>query len=341
MMTKVKIVISSRSVITLMIFALLAWITYLSKDVLLLFFASFVIASALLPSVDWLSKKMPRGLAVAAIYTTIFLVMATMLVPFFYVISEQVNEFIKQIPSYMNEINKLIDYMRFNNSIQIPNFSEMLSTTTGIGKNIVNQSINLTANVMGGFIAAFTLATIILFLLLDKTEITKGFLKFFPEDTREKTEYIAKTISHKVGGYVRGQLIIMFITGLLTGIALYFAGVKFAPLLGMLAGIMEIIPIVGPILAAILAAIIATTQYPLLGLITIIIFFVVQRIQNHIISPWVFGKFLDLHPLIIILALLITASTIGVIGVILSPAIAAAVYVLIQELYLKEINEEN
>lgn len=342
-MNKLKVVVSSRSVVTLILWILFFWAIFVCKDVLMLIFASFVIASALLPVVDWMSNKMPRGLAVGIIYSLGFLALAVFFIPFYIVLIEQLREFIRQTPTYITEIDKLVTFMKASSkgTLPVPHVSDLLSTSTALGKNIVDQSINLTVNIVGGMIAAFTLATVVLFFLLDKEKIKSGFLKFFPKDAREITEEITINISHKVGGYVRGQLIIMFLTGLLTAIALYVAGVKFALLLGMLAGLMEIVPIVGPILAAALAIIVALTQSPILAVITLAIFFTVQRIQNHILSPWIFGKFLDLHPLIIIFAILVTASTLGIIGVILSPAVAAAVFVLIQELYLKRINPEN
>lgn len=342
-MNKLKVVVSSRSVVTLILWILSFWAIFVCKDVLMLIFASFVIASALLPTVDWMSKKMPRGLAVGIIYSIGFLALAVFFIPFYVVLIEQLREFIRQIPTYITEIDQLVTFLKSSSkgALPVPHVSDILSTSTTLGKNIVDQSINLTVNIVGGMITAFTLATVVLFFLLDKEKIKSGFLKFFPKDAREITEEITISISHKVGSYVRGQLIIMFLTGLLTAIPLYLAGVKFALLLGMLAGLMEIVPIVGPILAAALAIIVALTQSPLLAFITLVIFFTVQRIQNHILSPWIFGKFLDLHPLIIIFAILVTASTLGLIGVILSPAIAAAVFVLIQELYLKRISPED
>ncbi|MFH0702872.1 MAG: AI-2E family transporter [bacterium] len=340
-MNSIKIVISSRSIILVILFLILVWLIYQAKDVILLLFASFVIASALSPVVDWLSKKMPRAVAVSIIYVLGFIILATILIPLCMVLIEQTQEFLKQIPVYLNEVERFADKWQIvSKNFGVFNFSHILSYTANLGENIVNQSINITISFFTGIIAAFTLAVIVLYLLLDKQEVKTGFLKFFPEKTREKTEFIINIISKKVGGYVRGQLLLMLAVGLLTALGLFIIRIDFALLLGLLAAILEIVPIIGPVLSAIPAIIIALAKNPVLAFSVIGVYFVVQRIENNFLTPLILGKFLDMHPLIIIIVLLLAASTLGIIGVVLAPAIAAAAYVLIQELYLNKINQK-
>lgn len=337
-MNTIKIVISPRSVVLVLAFLLLSWLIYQSKDIILLLFASFVIASALFPVVDWLSKKMPRILAVSLIYLIGFIILATVLIPFFSVLIGQSQEFAKRLPVYTKEIYNFITDLQITTGGLFPDFQEILSSTANMGQNIVSQSINITINLFTGIVAVFTLAVIVFFLLLDKKELKDGLLKFFPEQMKEKAESITKTISQKVGGYVRGQLLLMLAVGLLTALGLTIIRVDFALLLGLLAGILEIVPIIGPVLSAVPAIIVALAQDPWLVLWVILVYLIVQRIENSFLTPLILGKFLDMHPLIIIAALLFAASVLGVIGVILSPAIAAVIYVLVQELYLNRIN---
>jgi len=340
-MNTIKSIISTKSILLFFVLAVLSLFIYQIKDVLLLLFASFIIASALFPTIDWMSKKMPRGLAVFIIYIAGLIIIATVFVPMFAVLAEQTQEFIKQAPSYWNDIEKFISNIKIisKNYGMMPNTPQILSTTAGIGENIVSQSINFTIGIFTGIIAAFTLAVIVLFLLLDKEELKSGLLKFFPEDMRNKAEVITATISKRVGGYVRGQLILMLMVGLLTTLGLFILNIKFALLLGLIAGILEIIPIVGPILSAVPAVIVALAQNPILALWVILVYLIVQRIENSFLTPLILARFLELNPLIIIIAILIAASTLGVTGVILAPPIAASIYVLVQELYLNKINQ--
>jgi predicted PurR-regulated permease PerM len=339
-MDTIKSIISTKSILLFFALAILTVFIYQIKDVLLLLFASFIIASALYPTVDWMSKKMKRGLAVFIVYTLGLIIIATVLVPFFAILIEQTREFLKQAPSYWDQIEKFISDVRIvsKNYGMLPNIPQILTTTAGLGQNIVNQSINFTIAIFTGVITAFTLAIIVLFLLLDKEELKDGLLKFFPENMRDKAESITATISKKVGGYVRGQLILMLMVGLLTSLGLFLLNIKFALLLGLIAGILEIIPIVGPILSAVPAIVVALAQDPILALWVIVVYLVVQRIENSFLTPLILGKFLELNPLIVIIAILIAASTLGVAGVILAAPIAASVYVLVQELYINRIN---
>lgn len=335
-----KIVIVPKSIIAGIAFIILTWIIYQSKEMILLLFASFIIASALYPLVDWLNKRMPRSFAVAIVYFLGFVILATVLIPASIILIQQAHEFLTQMPVYWKEIEKFITEWQINAkySSLMPDFNQILSNTSSIGQNIVNQSISLTLNFFTGILAALTMATIILFLLLDKKELKKGFLSLFPTSIKNKVEIISVSISKKVGGYILGELLIMIITGLMTAGGLFLIGMDFVFLLGLLAGIMELIPIVGPFTAAIIAVFVALAKSPLMALWTIGVYITVQTLQSRILNPIIFAKFLDLHPLLIIISLLITASTLGIIGVVLSPAIAAAVYVIVQELYVKRIN---
>ncbi len=337
-----KISVSAGSIALFVTLILLVLFIFKIMDVILLIFASFVIASALFPPVDWMSKKIPRGIVVALVYLIGIVVILTILVPFISVIISQGQEFIKKVPTYWEVLVDLADSVEIQaiNSGFIPDYSEIIANVAKLGQNILSKSIGFTINLFAGIAAAFTLAVIVLFILLDKKELNESYIKLFPPKYRKTASHITDTISKKVGGYVRGQLLLMFAVGLLTAIGLKIVGIEFALLLGIVAGILEIIPIVGPIIASVPGIIVGLAQDPILALWATLVYIIVQRIENHFLTPLILGKFLEMHPLVIIIAILIAASTLGVFGVILSPAIAAAIFVLIQELYIKKIEQE-
>ena len=131
----------------------------------------------------------------------------------------------------------------------------------------------------------------------------------------------------------------MSTVAILTAVGLMVLKVEYAVLLGLVAGLLDIVPIVGPTLAFVLGLLFALPQGWLVVLGVIVVYLAAQWISNNFIRPFVFGKFLDLHPIIIIFAFLIAAQFLGVWGVILSPAIAALLLTLFDELYLKTINK--
>ena len=135
------------------------------------------------------------------------------------------------------------------------------------------------------------------------------------------------------------QIVTMASVGVVMTIGLLIAGIEYAFLLGLLTGILDIIPVVGPGIALVIG-LITTYQLGIGAIIAVIISFAVaQVVENQLVRPYIFGKFLDLHPLMIYLFLFIMAKYAGVVGVIFAPAVAAIVAVLIQELYIKHLQK--
>ena len=142
---------------------------------------------------------------------------------------------------------------------------------------------------------------------------------------------VAKKLATKMGGWLRGQGILMLVIGILDGIVLVVAGVPYALTLAIWGAVTEIIPYIGPPLGAIPAVIIAFVDSPIKGLIVLIAYIVIQQIEAQFLAPKVLGKAVGLSPIIIIFALLIGAKLGGIIGMLLSVPAAAALSVIIQE----------
>ncbi len=336
-------VLSRKNIVIFLITGIALFLLCQIKDIALLFYASFVIASALNPIVDYLNRRISRGLAISLLYLVGLTLLIIFFVPLAGILVEQTITLLKQLPDYWEQITLQANNFKIvstNYGIQIdPN--EIFNATTAFGQNLLERWFTITMDLLGGIVITFTLGMIVLYMLLDKEYLRSGFISFFPKESREKAEAISSAISKKVGGYIVGQSILLIVTGLFSALGLFLFDIKFALVLGLIAGLLDIIPIVGPIIATALAMIVAFSQEPILALAVLGVYTFVQWAINTFLRPYVLGKFLDLHPLIIIFALLVSASFLGVTGVILSPAIAATVSVIIEELYLKRINKEN
>ena len=149
-----------------------------------------------------------------------------------------------------------------------------------------------------------------------------------------------ENISSKVGNYVLAQGIAMAFVGALTTIGLLILRNDHAFLLGFITCLFDIIPVVGPALAIGLGLITSASSGILYVLLTFVVYMIAQWAQNQLLRPIIFGKLLNMHPLMIIVALLISARFLGFWGVILSPAIASVICVLVDELYLNKINKK-
>lgn len=330
--------------ITFLILAIIA-LAFLAqiKVIALLFFASFVIACSLNPIVDKLEKKMKRAPAASLVIFATLAISFAFFVPIIFVAIKQVHGFMTILPEKLDLIQDYILHHKFygHKLPEIINLDAILKSSSPVATGILHQSINFTIAFFQSILFFLAICMIVFYFMADKTIIKERFIGIFPKGMKNHVSDIYENISDKVGGYVIAQILNMFIIGLLTAIAMFLVKVDYALLLGLITGVLDIIPIIGPTIALVLCLIMAN-QMGLLGFgLVILAFLTAQWISNNFIRPVIFGKFLNLHPLIIIFALLVAAQFLGVWGVILAPAIASLVCVLFDEIYLKMINNKD
>lgn len=310
------------------------------QNIAILFFASYVISCSLQPLVEKLSKKINRSFAAFAVVIMLVILILAFFVPLIILASHEIRPLISNMPQYLSSIKDFILALPFVDKTQLAQLeiSDIVSTTTNFTSQFVNESINISKNFASSIIYLLAALIIIYYFLADKKIINQTYLSLFPSNMKEKAQNIIDAISNKIGGYVIAQITTMFSVGLLMTIGLLILRVDYAVLLGLITGILDIIPVVGPAIALIICLVVSFKSGLLtLGLITVV-FAIAQWSENSLVRPFVFSKFLDLHPLIIYLFLFITAQNMGVVGVVFAPAIAATVCVLIEELYVKNIN---
>lgn len=309
--------------------------------ILMLFFGAYVIACALNPYVSKLMKKMKnRTVAASVVLFSSIAAIIALFIPIVFVAYKEIKTFLTTMPE------KLSDFSAFfmNTKIyghklpEMIDFDTILGNSSNLAQGVVNQSLTFTVTVFQLIMITVALTMIVYYILVDKTYLKTKFLEFFPPDLKDKANEILTNISNKVGGYVRAQIISMAAVGIMVSIVLVIFGVEYATLLGLVSGLLDIVPILGPTIAL---AIIILVAYPA-GLVKILLivlgFLAVQQLSNYVVRPVLFGKLMELHPLMIFLALFLAEQFLGFWGVILSPAIAATICVLIDELYLSPIN---
>ena len=140
--------------------------------------------------------------------------------------------------------------------------------------------------------------------MVDKEKVKNTTLRLFPKQMRKRTGEILDTIAERSGGYVIAQIITMASVGIIVAIGLALLRNEYALLLGLITGVFDIVPIVGPAVAFLVCMVVVYKSGPLAMALTAIIFGFAQLMENNFVRPYVFSKFLDLHPLIIYLFIL-------------------------------------
>ncbi len=337
---KERITIKNIIFFVLIIFVIKFIITV--KALALLVFASFVIAASLNPLVDKLQKYMKRSIATTLSLITFFTVVIGAFVPLGIILLEEINVIISELPQKITAIQEFIATKTFlgtklSTFIDTSNIPEPSTELIG---NTIQKAISASVSVVGAFAIMFIIAMIVFYMLNDKSQMRNWFLSLFPQDIRNKAATVASAITTKVGGFVIAQSTSMLSVGIVTALGLMLLQVPYALALGLIAGILDIVPIVGPIIATLLAVSAAYSQGWGIIIGVVAVYIIAQWISNNFIRPLIFGKFMDLHPLVILLSFLVAAEFLDVWGVILAPAIAAVLAVLFDEVYVKQINKE-
>lgn len=306
-------------------------------------FASFVFAAALNPFVNKLQDKIKnRAVSSAIVVVSTVIALFALILPIIVMCYKEIELFISLMPQKAQNLYTFITNTKlYGKSLsQFIPMDNIANASTNIAQNVLNQSLNITMGVGQTIFIILALTMFIYYILVDRTYLRNKFLEFFPPDLKEKAGVILYNITSRVGNYVRAQVLSMITVGVMVTLEVALLGIDYPILLGLIAGICEIIPLLGP---AIAIAVLAAIAFPLGWtkiVIAILLFLAIQQISNYVIRPFLFGKFMKLHPINIMVAIFVAEEFLGVWGVILSPAIAATICVLVDELYLTPINEK-
>ncbi len=310
-------------------------------SLLMILFASFVFAAALNPFVNKVQEKLKnRALSASIILLTAIVALFALILPILVMCYKEIELFVSILPQKATNLYNFITSTKlYGHTISnlIPT-NNLASASSDIAQNVFSQSLNITMGFAQAIFITLALTMFTYYILVDKNYLREKFIEFFPPNLKEKAGNILYNIASKVGNYVRAQVLSMVTVGVMISIMLAILGVEYPILLGLIAGICEIIPVLGPTIAVTVIVMIAFPLGMVKVILAIILFLTIQQVSNYVIRPFLFGKFMKLHPITIMVALFAAEEFLGIFGVILSPAIAATLCVLVDELYLAPIN---
>jgi predicted PurR-regulated permease PerM len=201
----------------------------------------------------------------------------------------------------------------------------------------VGELWSITTRGAGIFLQAVGAVVMALYMVSNPRPLVNGVLALFPLGRRERVEEILMLIRERVSGWIIGQIAAIVLIFLLTWIGLAALDVEYAFTFAVLTGVLEIVPFFGPIVAAVPPTLVAFADSPTKALIVVAIYVAIHQIEAHVISPMVMARSVQLHPVLVILAVLAMGDLLGLAGVILAVPTAAVVTVLLEELYVKPL----
>ncbi len=318
---------------------------YILSDILALVFASLVFAAAISPLIDRMQRyRFPRWVTVVLVYI-IFLGILTaviyLLVP---LVVNEIQSISANLPSYYDQLVsmfKSFEQSSPDNAV-LNNLQNFLTSAEDQLGQMAGSLFSTAGNVFGGLLSLVVFLVITFYMLVEESGVKRLIHSIVPTQYQPYLVQLVNRIQQKLGHWLRGQLILCVIVGLLVYIGLTILGVKYALILAIIAGLLEFVPIIGPFLAGVPAVVLTatSTQSIFKVFLVVLLYLLVQILENYLIYPKVMQKSVGLNPVIIIIAMLIGAKLVGIIGVVLAVPIATILSIILKDVFNMRADKE-
>ena len=311
----------------------LIWLMVALRSVLLQFLIAIILATGLAPLKRRLQQRgIPNFLATLLIFIGLLLLGVAIVALLLPALLQNTEQFIAQAPTLARELQQQLQGFLQRFPLLSTLGQELAAQLRSLAGALATASINVIGFVSTAVLSTFLTLFMTFYLLEDGARIREYLLAFVPSSRRVSVRIITDRMGERMGHWLLGQLLLCLIIGAACSRVLLLLGVPGALVLGVIAGVFELIPNIGPFLAAIPAFLVALTQSPLLAIVTVLAFWGIQALENAVIVPKLMGRAVNLHPLAVILALLVGGTLFGVIGALIAIPVTAALAVLLEEI---------
>jgi len=330
MIEKQTIEISTSTILKGLAIILGLVLIYLLKSILVMIFLAIIIAAAVDGPIDWLARhKIRRGIAVAIVYILligIFSFLIYLIVP---PLAKEIISLASNLPDYISGTEGKIQWLSGRFSEQ--NLQDLL---LGFGQQLSASAGNIfaaTVNVFGGILSALLVLVISIYLAAREQGVKKFVLSLVSPKNEVYAASLVDRILLKLGAWLRGQIILMAIVGILVYIGLTLLKIKFALTLALLAALLEIVPFIGPILSAVPGVLFALVQSLGLAVLVAVFYYVVQELEKYLFVPLVMKKAVGLNPITVLVAVLVGFELEGIIGAVIAIPVAAIISIIFHD----------
>ncbi len=330
--------ISFRLTIGIVIFILAALGIYLIRSTIIILIISMLIAYILDPIASYFEYRgLSRTQATLAVFTIFGFLIAVLIYFIVPVIIDQITN-VQNLLSDNSAVNSLDQFEKlikkrfpFLAAIPIDISNELNKIIIGFTNSALSIIMDLFSIITTFIIIPFA----VFFILKDGLKLKKGFIRLIPNKYFEMSLNIMHKTDQQLGGFLRGQFIDATIIGILATIALWILGVDYFALIGVFAGLTNLIPYVGPLMGAVaaLTVVIIKGGGTTLIILVAVAFALIQLTDNVLVQPLVVAKNVDLHPLTVLLVVIIGGQFFGILGMLLAVPAVSIIKVLGIELY--------
>lgn len=339
--------VPSRRVLVLLAgVAVLAVLFWIGRDVIAPFVVGVLIVYLLDPLIERLARlelrgrRVPRPLLILLVYVVAALVLVELLLLLLGPLIEQVRALAEDAPAYIEQLNRMFDEaLGWWNRLDLPAdvkeavdeaLADLLANIGSLATTILRPVFSSVLGFVGSVFGYLIIPVWTFWILKDRPAIVRAFDRAVPAGWRDDTWAVLGIVRRVFGSWIRGQIILGLVVGVMTFVGLMILGAfvdpvfsRYAVLLAVIAGVLELLPVIGPIIAAIPAVLLgATVGVP--GIVAaLVLYTAVQQLENNLLVPKIQGDATNLHPAIVIFALILGGAIAGLLGAILALPIAA------------------
>ncbi|MEW5784823.1 MAG: AI-2E family transporter [Bacillota bacterium] len=312
----------------MLVLLVLIWIIKVRQSLFIVltpFLVSLILAYLLAPLVHFMERRhISRVVAIMVLYLLFAIIIFIFCVRGVPLLLDDIQELGERLPEYAENLQDFTqhlqeDYRRFNLP---PNVREIIdnniSDLEGILADQLKHAYNFLIDLFGRVLLFLLVPILTYYFLKDEILIKNNLRRLFPRGIRQRLVSLSSDIDKALGAFIRGALVVSLLVGVISYFGLLLLDVSFPLVMAMIIGITNMIPYIGPIIGAVPALLVALLDSPLLFFKVLLLIFIVQQVESHLVGPYIIGKSISLHPMLVILVLLLGGKLFGFTGLILA-----------------------
>jgi predicted PurR-regulated permease PerM len=307
----------------------------------LLVFLAITLAETIRPLVARLERlRVPRAVGALLIYLVLALLFVGIGWLIFAPLVAQINGFIRDLPHYLAHAQKWAndaqEALAGNDPLSalIDGLAAQLTVSLqDATPALLRFPLTLLSGAFGTLLSVVVIITMSIFWLISASKLREFVLGLAPEPRRANGSLVFTELGRTLGGWVRGTLVAMLLIGTLTGLGLWLLGVPHALLLGIVAGLLELIPYLGPWISGAIAVLVTLVAVdPFKALQVVILFIIIQEVEGNLVQPLVMSWAVHIDPLLVLIAIVVGAEALGLVGAVIAVPVAGMAQVITQRL---------
>jgi predicted PurR-regulated permease PerM len=311
-------------------------VIWISRHVLAWVVIALFLALALDPFVGWLQRhtRLGRAPAITVAYVLVALVVVAVGWTFVPKLVDETDGLVQALPGYLHDLTHGRGRLGFlETKYHIVEKVRAQVKDGGATKvlGLSGAAVSVTKSIITVVAATITILFLSFFMLLEGRTWVDRTYALLPESSRPRWRSVGEDIYRTIGGYVTGNLLISLIAGVSITVVLIATGVPYAVALGLLVAILDLIPLAGATVAGVIVAIVALLHSVPAGIIVIVFFVAYQQLENHFLQPVIYGRTVQLSPLVVLISVLVGAEIAGILGALAAIPVAGSLQVIIRD----------